>query len=91
MNQGETSPLYDLLRYDFILRGKQGNYPEWYNHFYNKDRHRELLEENGGVTNARLDFAYSEYEVFGWDVAADEPEKVKGRFEKIILYKRNAR
>lgn len=91
VNQGETSPLYDLLRYDFILRGKQGNYPEWYSHFYNKERHRELLEENGGVTNARLDFAYSEYEVFGWDVAADEPEKVKGRFEKIILYKRNTR
>lgn len=78
--------LYDLLRYDFILRGKQGGYPEWYKHRYSKDRHRELLEENGGVTNARLDFAHSEYEVFDWDVSAVEPEKCSGNFEKLIKY-----
>ncbi|MCQ2590654.1 MAG: DUF4080 domain-containing protein [Treponema sp.] len=85
-NCEKSSPLYDLLRYDFIIRGKQGNFPQWYEHRYDKNRHRELLEENGGVTNARLDFAHSEYEIFNWDVTAKEPENTPGTFEKLIRY-----
>jgi len=56
--------IYELLRYDFVITGKKGNFPLWYVHNYNKDEHRKLLMENGGVTNARLDFGYSEYEEF---------------------------
>lgn len=84
-----TQVLYDLLRYDFVLRGKQGGYPEWYCHRYDKERHRMLLEENGGVKNARLDFAYSEYEVFDYDVDEDFPELKKGEVEKLIRYRKN--
>lgn len=95
VRQGETSPsksvFYELLRYDFVLRGKQGGWPLWYSHVYDKERHRKLLEENGGVKNARLDFAYSEYEVFCYDVSESEPEKHAGRFEKLIFYKRQER
>lgn len=80
--------LYELLRYDFVLRGKQGGYPLWYEHHYDKEKHRELLEKNGGVKNARLDFAFSEYEVFSYDVDSVEPEKSKGKYEKLIFYKR---
>ena len=67
--------LYDLLRYDFLLRGKQGNWPAWYRHNYNKDRHRQLLEDSGSLKNPRLDFGHSEYEVFSCDVDSLEPEK----------------
>ena len=67
--------LYDLLRYDFLLRGKQGNWPVWYKHNYNKDRHRQLLEDSGSLKNPRLDFGHSEYEVFSCDVDSLEPEK----------------
>ena len=67
--------LYDLLRYDFLLRGKQGNWPAWYKHIYNKDRHRQFLEESGSLKNPRLDFGHSEYEVFSCDVDSLEPEK----------------
>lgn len=83
--------LYDLLRYDFMLRGKQGNWPVWYNHFYNKDRHRELLEQKGVFTNARYDFGHSEYEVFYCNPDSDFPEKTVlenfKQYEKLILYK----
>ena len=78
--------LYDLLRYDFVLRGKQGGFPGWYKHNYNKNRHRELLEEQGGVTNARLDFAYSEYEVFDCNVDCEFPEAKIQTYEKLIKY-----
>jgi len=76
----------NLLRYDFVLRGKQGGWPQWYDHRYNKERHRDLLEKNGGVKNARLDFAHSEYEVFDFDVDAEFPEKNAGMYEKLIRY-----
>ena len=66
---------YDLLRYDFLLRGKQGNWPSWYKHNYNKERHRKLLEDSGSLKNPRLDFGHSEYEVFSCDVDSLEPEK----------------
>lgn len=80
--------LYDLLRYDFVIRGKQGGFPQWYEHNYDKEKHRALLENNGGVTNARLDFAYSEYEVFNCDVESVEPENKLGSFAKLIKYQR---
>jgi hypothetical protein len=81
--------LYDLLRYDFLLRGKQGNWPAWYKHYYNKDRHRQLLEDSGSLKNPRLDFGHSEYEVFSCDVDSLEPEKTiveNQRYEKLVRY-----
>ncbi|MCR4743015.1 MAG: B12-binding domain-containing radical SAM protein [Treponema sp.] len=76
----------DLLRYDFVLRGKQGGWPDWYDHRYSKERHRKLLEEKGGITNARLDFAHSEYEVFDFNVDSPNPLAEPGRYEKLIRY-----
>lgn len=93
-SEGETSPThysliiinYSLLKYDFILRGKQGNFPSWYVRNYDKNRHWELLEQAGGIKNPREDFLHSEYEVFDCDVDADEPENHLGRFEKLVKY-----
>ena len=90
-NPEDKELLYDLIRYDFIIRGKQGNFPEWYKHNYDKDKHRELLEKNGGVTNARLDFGHSEYEVFNYNVDSEMPENNKGVYEKLIRYKMKGR
>lgn len=80
--------LYELLRYDFIRTGKKGGYPEWYVHNYNKDEHRQFLENNGGVTNARLDFAYSDFEVFKINPESPEPEKTSGEFKILFKYPR---
>lgn len=80
----------ELLRYDFIITGKKGGFPTWYDHRYNKEEHRNLLEENGGVKNARLDFAYSEYEEFFIDVHATDFEKTyneKTIYKELIRYK----
>lgn len=60
----EAKIIYELLRFDFICSGKKGGFPNWYKHNYDKDFHRNALEQNGGVTNARLDFAYSDYDEF---------------------------
>ena len=79
----------ELLRYDFIITGKKGGFPDWYEHRYNKEEHRNLLEENGGVKNARLDFAHSEYEEFFIDVNATNFEKTyneKSIYKKLIRY-----
>lgn len=78
---------YNLLKYDFVLRGKQGNWPDWYEHRYDKKRHWDLLEESLGVKNPRVDFIQSEYEVFDFNVDAKEPEKMPMRYEKLLRYK----
>lgn len=83
----ENPLILDLLKYDFILRGKQGNFPAWYKHIYDKNRHWELLEQNGGIKNPRTDFLKSEYEVFEFDVDAEEPEKFAGKWEKVVWYR----
>ena len=80
--------LYELVRYDFIRTGKKGGYPSWYVHNYNKDEHRQFLENNGGVTNARLDFAYSDFEVFTINPESPEPEKTSGEFKILFKYPR---
>ena len=56
--------LYELLRFDFVTTGKKGGFPDWDVHHYDKNKHRLALEQNGGVSNSRIDFAYSEYEEF---------------------------
>lgn len=63
-DDAKSKIVYELLRFDFIGSGKKGCFPEWYKHYYSKDAHREALEKNGGIANARLDFAYSDYDVF---------------------------
>lgn len=70
----DTKIIYELLRYDFVKQGKKGNFPDWYIHNYSKEAHRALLMENGGITNARLDYANSEYEEFKLNPLAENPE-----------------
>lgn len=79
--------IYDLLRYDFVRAGKKGNFPTWYKHNYDKDKHRKLLEENGLLVNSRIGFAVTEYEEFEYNVLAEKPEMEKGYTEVLIRYK----
>ncbi|MCQ2599843.1 MAG: B12-binding domain-containing radical SAM protein [Treponema sp.] len=86
LNQDSYDVLYDTLRYDFVSSGKKGNFPQWYHHRYDKDKHRNLLEEKGLLHSTRLAFALTEFEVFDYDVRCEEPEKAKGNFEMLIQY-----
>lgn len=79
--------IYDLLRYDFVRTGKKGNFPAWYKHNYDKDKHRKLLEENGMLENTRIGFAITEYEEFDYNVLSENPEAEKNRTEILIRYK----
>ena len=79
--------IYDLLRYDFVRAGKKGNFPEWYKHNYDKDKHRKLLEETGLLENSRIGFAITEYEEFEYNVLSEQPEVEKGRTEVLLRYK----
>lgn len=78
--------LRDLLRYDFILTGKKGNFPTWYKHFYSKENHIKLLEEKSLLHNNRLAFATTEYEEFDFDVRDEFPENHKGKIAILIQY-----
>jgi radical SAM superfamily enzyme YgiQ (UPF0313 family) len=79
--------IYDLLRYDFVRTGKKGNFPAWYKHIYDKDKHRKLLEENGLLENTRIGFAITEYEEFDYNVLSEFPETEKHRTEVLVRYK----
>lgn len=76
----------DLMRYDFVRSGKKGNFPEWYEHIYDKDKHRALLDKNDIEGSSRIKFATSEYEVFKYNVTSSTPELEPGNFEMLILY-----
>jgi len=82
----DSKLIYDLLRYDFLLTGKKGNFPSWYEHRYDKEKHRQLLEEKGLLNNSRIAFATTEFEVFDFDVNSSAPENHPGTFEVLIRY-----
>ena len=83
----EAKIIYELLRFDFICSGKKGGFPNWYKHNYDKDAHRNALEQNGGVTNARLDFAYSDYDEFCVNPFEDSVELEKN-CSVLFMYQR---
>lgn len=78
---------YQLLKYDFVLTGKKGSFPDWYNHIYNKEKHLNMLENDEKNNNLRLGFAYTEYEVFSINVLAECPENEQYETEVLIKYK----
>lgn len=78
--------LKDLLRYDFVRSGKKGNFPAWYIHNYDKEKHRTALENQGLLHNCRIAFSYTEYEEFDFDVTADKPEEIQKTTALLIRY-----
>ena len=83
----QSNVVYELLRFDFIRSGKKGGFPDWYKHNYDKEAHRAALEQNGGVTNARLDFAYSDYDEFAVNPFAEDI-KLGEKVAILFMYQR---
>ncbi|MCI7114898.1 MAG: hypothetical protein MR932_02845, partial [Treponema porcinum] len=44
-------------------------------------------EQNGGIRNARLDFAYSDLDTFTVNPMAEAPEETRGSFRILFLYR----
>lgn len=80
--------MLELLRFDYIRAGKRGSFPAWYERRYDKTRHRNALENNGGVVNARLDFAYSDYDEFLVNPLTAENIPGGGNCPVLFLYAR---
>lgn len=83
--------LRELLRFDFISAKKNGRFPDWYDHRYDRDGHTLALQNNGGIHNSRLDYAYSDYEEFFINPLADFPEKTLSKeksFKILFIYPR---
>lgn len=78
--------LMELLRFDFISSNKKSNFPSWYKRNYDKTLHRDALENNGGVSNSRIDFAFSDFEVFCIN-PLEHDYKIKGEFRFLFYYK----
>lgn len=84
----QDKTLKELLRFDYISSGKKGGFPAWYEHRYDKENHRLALEQNGGVNNARLDFAYSDYEEFNINPVSTNPKENDNPCKILFMYPR---
>lgn len=96
-NKLTDSVLYELLKYDYLCKGKNSSFPVWLKRNYNKDRHLELMKEAGKTADYSkqdkpgyaVTFNLSEYDVFTFDVDSPEPENNASNFEKLIIYTRS--
>jgi len=69
----------EWLRYDFLLQGKPGVFPAWYERRYSKDAHDRALDALGfftrgdaGVVSRRTVYARTEFDLFRLDGEAGE-------------------
>ena len=60
--------LRDTLRFDFVCAQKTSSFPAWYEHRYDKDAHRNALNQHTEVTSTRESYAHSEYETFDYNM-----------------------
>ncbi len=84
----DSKVFYQLLRFDFMAKEKRGRIPEWCQHFYDKDLHKEALLKNGGINNARLDYGFSDVDSFDFNPMAEKPEENSGKFHVLFIYER---
>ena len=67
----------EFLRYDFLLQGKPGVFPPWYERRYRKEAHDASLAQNGLISSRdkytgpgisrRTVYSRTEYDVFKFD------------------------
>jgi radical SAM superfamily enzyme YgiQ (UPF0313 family) len=66
--ESQCARAMEYLRYDYLLQGKPGVFPEWFERRYSKARHDESLEKYGyigqGGESRRNAYARSEYDTF---------------------------
>ena len=84
----DSEIFYELLRFDYMAGEKRTRIPEWFSRHYDKDLHKKALQENGGINNARLDYAYSDVDSFCVNPFEENPENAKGEFNILFIYER---
>lgn len=69
----------EFLKYDFLLQGKPGSFPLWFERRYLKKEHDDALEQKGFFSSVgasrRTVYSRTEYEVFYFD-SQDSAEKI---------------
>ncbi len=71
----------EYLKYDYLMMGKPGFYPEWYRKDKNKEAYGELVKDLNFKTN-REAYKKTEYEGFNYDVVLGK----EGRRELLFIY-----
>lgn len=79
--------LKELLRFDYVRRGKTSSFPSWYKRFYSKENHRNALENYCNITSTRdayINSAYEEFIInpFTYEIKKEENAKVLFLFTK---------
>lgn len=83
----------ETLRFDFLLNGKPGQYPNWFEHRYTKDAHDEALTVVlKSEINRRLGFSLTEYDTFYW-LPKDDRLEISGgkKIWKILFVYENSK
>ncbi len=81
--EDERTRALEWLRYDFLLQGKPGAFPAWYERRYSKEAHDRTLGEQGFFSNAatgkesesvsrRTAYARTEYDTFRFEAGEVE-------------------
>jgi hypothetical protein len=78
--------LYELLRFDFLLSGKKGNFPGWFIHNYSKAAHQAALEKYSDIHSSRLAYACSEYDTFSINPLDPEQSEPGRKYAVLFLY-----
>ncbi len=60
----EDGTATELLRYDFMLLGKHGHFPDWYERRYSKEMHVQALNAHADFASGREAFGRSDLDTF---------------------------
>ncbi len=80
----KTDVFLEYLKYDYLMQGKPGFYPEWYRKDKNKDVYGEIVKNLNFKTN-REAYKKTEYEGFDYDILLNRA----GRRELLFVYTKN--
>jgi hypothetical protein len=81
---GGKEVFLEYLKYDYLMLGKPGFYPDWYRKDKNREAYGELVKTLDFKTN-REAYKRTEYEGFSYDVLG----AAKGRKELLFIYTQN--
>ncbi|MGL5971214.1 MAG: B12-binding domain-containing radical SAM protein, partial [Cetobacterium sp.] len=66
----------EYLKFDYLLLGKPGSYPEWFTSEKDKERYNEIVVEKN-FTSTREAYKKTEFEKFNYNVLNDKVEVVE--------------
>lgn len=71
----------ELLKYDYLMLGKPGSYPSWYEKQNRRQEYEKILIE-AGLTNFKEIFKKSEFEIFSCNIH----NYTKGEYKYLFIY-----